>query len=88
MRRCVLRFPSTNIKLVFQSLVDDSSSSHQTTGTRDSLKGSSMAPLKVNIPDSTDPDFASPIPSPAGTLRYSNIIIILIKNCSNNCSNF
>jgi forkhead box protein K len=39
-----------------------------------------MAPLKVNIPDSTDPDFASPIPSPAGTIRYSNIIIILMIN--------
>jgi forkhead box protein K len=71
-RTCVFRFPSTNIKLVFQSLVDDSSSSHQTTGTRDSFKGSSMAPLKVNIPDSTDPDFASPIPSPAGTISAAN----------------
>ncbi|XP_054168330.1 forkhead box protein K1-like isoform X2 [Oppia nitens] len=67
-KTCVLRFPSTNIKLVFQSLVDDTNSSHSSSGNRESIRNQSMAPLKVNIPDSTDPDFASPIPSPAGTI--------------------
>ena len=38
---------------------------------REALKGS-MAPLKVNIPDATEPDFASPIPSPAGTISAAN----------------
>ena len=66
--RCVFRFPSTNIKLVFQSLVEDTSS-HPQSSSRESIRGQSMAPLRVNIPDSTDPDFASPIPSPAGTIR-------------------
>ena len=31
-----------------------------------------MAPLKVNIPDPSEPDFTSPIPSPTGTISAAN----------------
>lgn len=132
--RCLLRFPSTNIKLFFQSLVDESnenstassisspvSNHHQTTPVHHAIRSPSsqsmqhhhsyastppasvqtplqpqigtvnvransatksdssrtsstpaaarMAPLKVSIPNSSDVDFASPVPSPTGTIR-------------------
>ncbi|KAI1291880.1 Forkhead box protein K2 [Halotydeus destructor] len=66
-KTCVFRFPSTNIKLVFQSLVDENSAKGSS---KDSVK--SLAPLKVNIPDASEVDFASPMPSPTGTLSAAN----------------
>lgn len=66
--RCTFRFPSTNIKLVFQSLVEEKSNEKgpDRQQTREAFK-SAIAPLKVNIPDSSD--FVSPAPSPTGTIR-------------------
>lgn len=67
--RCTFRFPSTNIKLVFQSLVDDKQQGEKVSErqqNREAFK-SAIAPLKVNIPDSSD--FVSPAPSPTGTIR-------------------
>ncbi|CAB3253990.1 unnamed protein product [Arctia plantaginis] len=58
---CTLRFPSTNIRLEFQSLVEESGAG-----------GSSapMPPLRITIP--TDNDGRSPAPSPTGTISAAN----------------
>jgi len=71
-RTCLFRFPSTNIKVVFQSLVDEMSPPILPSPSRESFKNSSLAPLKVNIPDPSEPDFASPMPSPTGTISAAN----------------
>ncbi|RWS31695.1 forkhead box protein K1-like protein [Leptotrombidium deliense] len=69
---CVLRFPSTNIKLMFQSLVDENVN-EQNNNNRELLRHQTkLVPLKVNIPDPSEPDFASPLPSPTGTISAAN----------------
>ncbi|XP_015791807.1 forkhead box protein K2 isoform X1 [Tetranychus urticae] len=76
-KQCVLRFPSTNIKLIFQSLVDEKGNENSNTSngngkdllTREPHK---MAPLRVNISEPSEPDLASPIPSPTGTISAAN----------------
>lgn len=54
---------------------------HHPTGRNNGSKSSnrnqkenlkSFAPLKVNIPDASDVDFGSPVPSPTGTLSAAN----------------
>lgn len=78
--RCTFRFPSTAIKLVFQSLVEeepDPLPEHRNNGSKSSNRNQkenlkSFAPLKVNIPDASDVDFASPVASPTGTLSAAN----------------
>jgi len=80
----VLRFPSTNIKLAFQSLVDEkcieenNNCSNNNTA-KEILRNQAhkMAPLKVNIPDPSEPDFTSPIPSPTGTIRFISFYLSL-----------
>lgn len=81
-KTCVFRFPSTSIKILFQSLVDDVTSVGGPHGppapsapprlepvTPPSKRP--MAPLKINIPE-PESSFASPIPSPTGTLSAAN----------------
>lgn len=78
--RCTFRFPSTAIKLVFQSLVEEEPEpvpEHRNNGSKSSSRNQkenlkSFAPLKVNIPDASDADFGSPVPSPTGTLSAAN----------------
>lgn len=80
--RCTFRFPSTNIKLVFQSLVEDPSAASdqnnhkdETNRQRENLK-SFANPLKVNIPTHHgsygDSEYGSPIPSPTQTISAAN----------------
>ena len=93
----MFRFPSTNIRLEYQCLIEDKSlkdkkidftqkldmslnqevsfKSSDVTSTNGRLNSHHLlTPLKVNIPDTTNPasnsDFISPIPSPTGTIRY------------------
>ncbi|KAI5651681.1 forkhead domain-containing protein [Phthorimaea operculella] len=61
--RCTLRFPSTNIRLEFQSLVEDSGGAGGSTGPP-------LPPLRITIP--MDNDGRSPAPSPTGTISAAN----------------
>jgi forkhead box protein K len=80
-KTCQLRFPSTNIRLSFQSLVDENSEPPpkvrevSPVRMRDRSGGGvapgGMAPLRINIPDSTDV-YVSPFPSPTGTISAAN----------------
>lgn len=65
-KNCVLRFPSTNIKIVFQSMLNDEESSPP------SPKKKTLPPLKLNIPEVGDNAFNSPCPSPTGTISAAN----------------
>lgn len=62
-KRCTLRFPSTNIRLEFQSLVEES-------GGGAGGSSAQMPPLRITIP--TDSDGRSPAPSPTGTISAAN----------------
>ncbi|XP_050346518.1 forkhead box protein K1 isoform X1 [Nymphalis io] len=62
-KRCTLRFPSTNIRLEFQSLVEES-------GGGAGSSGPPLPPLRISIP--TDNDGRSPAPSPTGTISATN----------------
>lgn len=55
--RCTLRFPSTSIRLEFQSLVEES-------GGGASSSGAPLPPLRITIP--MENDGRSPAPSPTG----------------------
>ncbi|CAH1106618.1 unnamed protein product [Psylliodes chrysocephalus] len=76
---CTFRFPSTNIRLSFQSLVDDSAEPPpqvrevSPSRIRDRSGGgpaSALHPLRINIPDGVD--YGSPFPSPTGTISAAN----------------
>lgn len=74
-RTCVLRFPSTNIKIVFQSLVEDSPQTAPPPPQPDSppKKKAPLPPLKINIPEPVQRQpFESPCPSPTGTISAAN----------------
>ncbi|XP_023938974.1 forkhead box protein K1 isoform X2 [Bicyclus anynana] len=62
-KRCTLRFPSTNIRLDFQSLVEESGGGAGSTGPP-------LPPLRITIP--MDNDGRSPAPSPTGTISATN----------------
>lgn len=68
-RTCIFRFPSTNIKIIFQSLLDEGMSPHQSLP--ELLPQKPLAPLRINIPDN-DVHFPSPAPSPTGTISAAN----------------
>ncbi|XP_047518056.1 forkhead box protein K1 [Pieris napi] len=61
-KRCTLRFPSTNIRLEFQSLVEESGAGGSTAPP--------LPPLRITIP--MDSDGRSPAPSPTGTISATN----------------
>ncbi|XP_014677185.1 PREDICTED: forkhead box protein K2-like isoform X2 [Priapulus caudatus] len=73
-KTCMIRFPSTNIKLTFQSLIDESNPPAQEISKVLSLpKRPPVTPLKINIPEPDNTGrFASPFPSPTGTLSAVN----------------
>ncbi|KAG5898518.1 hypothetical protein JTB14_038471 [Gonioctena quinquepunctata] len=76
-KKCTFRFPSTNIRLSFQSLLDDNSEPPpmvrdvSPVRMRDRSGGgaSTLHPLRINIPDG---EYGSPFPSPTGTLSAAN----------------
>ncbi|CAH1161213.1 unnamed protein product [Phyllotreta striolata] len=77
--RCTFRFPSTNIRLSFQSMVDDNAEPPpqvrevSPSRIRDRSGGgaaSALHPLRINIPDGID--YGSPFPSPTGTISAAN----------------
>ncbi|XP_045116983.1 forkhead box protein K2-like isoform X2 [Portunus trituberculatus] len=67
-RQCTLRFPSTNIKIQFQSLVDDLDPPPARVPSPPKRK---IQPLKINIPEQ-DASIGSPFPSPTGTISAAN----------------
>ncbi|XP_043234608.1 forkhead box protein K2-like isoform X1 [Amphibalanus amphitrite] len=58
--RCVIRFPSTSLRLTFSSLVEDEPESQP------------FNPLRINIPEIEPNNFASPLPSPTATISAAN----------------
>ena len=76
--RCVIRFPSTNIKIVFQVLIDgqipvNSQAISELLNSNRRETQSDIAP-RVNA-GAVSGQFVirpSPCPSPTGTLRFSN----------------
>ena len=58
--RCIIRFPSTQIKLEFQSLLED-------MGPLQPMHSPAL-PLRVDTQLNPSP-FVSPCPSPTGTIR-------------------
>ncbi|VEN43613.1 unnamed protein product [Callosobruchus maculatus] len=78
-KTCTFRFPSTNIRLSFQSLVDDNNCESppkirdiSPVRLRDRSGGGAPAtlhPLRINIPDA---EYGSPFPSPTGTISAAN----------------
>ncbi|XP_018916479.1 forkhead box protein K1 isoform X2 [Bemisia tabaci] len=78
-KTCTFRFPSTAIRLVFQSLVDESDptpilSSGEASGPPVSpvKHRTPLPPLRINIPEPSDTNFTSPFPSPTGTISAAN----------------
>ncbi|KAF2879290.1 hypothetical protein ILUMI_26882 [Ignelater luminosus] len=78
-KTCTLRFPSTNIRLSFQSLVDETTEPppkvHEVSPVRPRDRpgggvGGPLPPLRINIPDNDS--FSSPFPSPTGTISAAN----------------
>ncbi|XP_067006385.1 forkhead box protein K1 [Anabrus simplex] len=72
-RECTLRFPSTNIRLAFHSLVNegDPPASVRQPSPPKSRAPPAMPPLRINIPDA-EGNINSPFPSPTGTISAAN----------------
>ncbi|XP_055926855.1 forkhead box protein K1-like isoform X1 [Argiope bruennichi] len=68
-KTCVFRFPSTNIKIMFQSLIDENNPPFHSRITESPCKP--MAPLRISIPEH-EGNLSSPIPSPTGTISAAN----------------
>lgn len=73
--RCTLRFPSTNIRIQFENLVDQNRK-HDTTGKSTSVENTNTVyrPLKISIPEQEAAlkNIKSPFPSPTGTMSAAN----------------
>ncbi|XP_033751763.1 forkhead box protein K2-like [Pecten maximus] len=73
-RTCVLRFPSTNIRIAFQALIEDNAPIQPPPPQpqpESPPKKKNLPPLKINIPESVEHAF-SPCPSPTGTISAAN----------------
>ncbi|GLG98288.1 Forkhead box protein O [Gryllus bimaculatus] len=70
-KTCTFRFPSTNIRLVFQSLVDEADPPVTVRQPSPNKSRAPLPPLRINIPD-PDNNFNSPFPSPTGTISAAN----------------
>lgn len=70
-KTCTFRFPSTNIRLVFQSLVDEADPPVTVRQPSPARSRDPLPPLRINIPD-PDVNFSSPFPSPTGTISAAN----------------
>lgn len=73
-RSCVLRFPSTNIKISFQSLVEDdvTQPNNPAPPPASPPKKKVFPPLKISIPETNCSIQNSPCPSPTGTISAAN----------------
>ena len=77
--RCIIRFPSTQIKLVFNSLLEDS-------GELSDVRPSSPLPPSSAFQS----PYITPVPSPTGTIRLTSInkygfvclVVIIINSFS------
>ncbi|KAK6624215.1 hypothetical protein RUM44_011074 [Polyplax serrata] len=71
-KRSTIRFPSTNIWVMFQSLVDeqDATVNINKISLQSPVKRTPLPPLRINIPDSEQVN--SPFPSPTGTISAAN----------------
>ncbi|XP_046820413.1 forkhead box protein K1 isoform X1 [Vespa crabro] len=67
-KTCTFRFPSTNIRLVFQSLVDEQEQGNVRVPSPPKQRVP-LPPLRINIPDT---GYSSPFPSPTGTISAAN----------------
>lgn len=67
-KTCTFRFPSTNIRLVFQSLVDEQEQGNVRVPSPPRQRAP-LPPLRINIPDT---GYSSPFPSPTGTISAAN----------------
>ncbi|KYM96762.1 Forkhead box protein K2 [Cyphomyrmex costatus] len=67
-KTCTFRFPSTTIKLMFQSLVDEQEQSNIRVPSPPKQRAP-LPPLRINIPDA---GYSSPFPSPTGTISAAN----------------
>lgn len=67
-RRCTFRFPSTTIRLIFQSLIDEQEQSNIRVPSPPKQRAP-LPPLRINIPDA---GYSSPFPSPTGTISAAN----------------
>lgn len=78
--RCVLRFPSTNIKISFQSLVEDdvTQPSNPAPPPASPPKKKVLPPLKISIPETASSIQNSPCPSPTGTIRFVHFYFYLL----------
>lgn len=75
--RCTLRFPSTNIRIQFENLVDQSNRKHDGPGGKStSVENTNTVyrPLKISIPEQEGAlkNIKSPFPSPTGTMSAAN----------------
>ncbi|XP_018020358.1 uncharacterized protein LOC108676728 isoform X2 [Hyalella azteca] len=68
-RQCTMRFPSTNIKIQFQSLVDEFDPPPARLASPPKRK---LQPLRISIPEQDDANLTSPFPSPTGTISAAN----------------
>lgn len=84
--RCTFRFPSTNIRLDFQSLVDEADPPVTVRQPSPTRSRDPLPPLRINIPD-PDVSFSSPFPSPTGTIRYEKQMCAL-QECTIQLCNF
>ncbi|CAL1528825.1 unnamed protein product [Lymnaea stagnalis] len=69
---CTLRFPSTNIKIKFQSLIDEAVPPPPPVSVTTPKKKPPLPPLKINIPEPQETIASSPCPSPTGTISAAN----------------
>ncbi|BFZ17262.1 hypothetical protein BsWGS_20300 [Bradybaena similaris] len=69
-RSCILRFPSTNIKIQFQSLIDEAAAPPPPIAVT-TPKKKSLHSLRIAIPEPMEIG-TSPCPSPTGTISAAN----------------
>ncbi|XP_071965099.1 forkhead box protein K1-like [Antedon mediterranea] len=69
-KTCLLRFPSTNIKVMFKAYVDENSPVPPVPKNKSPTK-KRIPPLKIDIPP-PEVRFGSPMPSPTGTISAVN----------------
>ncbi|XP_071796759.1 forkhead box protein K2-like isoform X2 [Asterias amurensis] len=69
-KTCLLRFPSTSIKIMFQALINEQSPP-PVMPEPIPVKRKMLPPLKIDIPPA-EATFGSPFPSPTGTISAAN----------------
>ena len=77
--RCTLRFPSTNVRITFQALHGSADNIAATSSATVSSPAKPLQPLHISIPKPAESVsvFASPCPSPTGTIRFAVCHIVV-----------